>query len=235
MRSAQPGPNNPEPVDYNPNEFWLRTLLRWYIGLVIRPSPTIREIVERRPVWAGVVGLPASGFLWVGQLMSYDFSNWPISVFALAVSVLALILAGGLVSFSFVMAGAVHITARLARCHGDFTKMYAGLMLVASALSWTAAAIGFTFIVVDNFVISWKRVSTDQTVSLWLALVALIWIIVLFSVVVRENYKIGLRRSALVTLGGLGAGLPVAVILQMPLIFATILVGFELESIALSS
>ena len=60
MLSAQPGRNNPEPVDYNPDEFWLRTLLRWYIGLVIRPSPTIREIVERRPVWAGV------GSLWGG-------------------------------------------------------------------------------------------------------------------------------------------------------------------------
>ena len=54
MLSAQPGRNNPEPVDYNPDEFWLRTLLRWYIGLVIRPVPTIREIVERRPLLAGL-------------------------------------------------------------------------------------------------------------------------------------------------------------------------------------
>ena len=54
MLSAQPEGNSPPPVGYNPDEFWLRTLLRWYIGLVIRPVPTIREIVERRPVWAGV-------------------------------------------------------------------------------------------------------------------------------------------------------------------------------------
>ena len=37
----------------HPDEFWLRTLLRWYIGLVIRPSPTIREIVER----PGLIGI----------------------------------------------------------------------------------------------------------------------------------------------------------------------------------
>ena len=31
-----PDGNGSKPVDYNPNEFWLRTLLRWYIGLIIR-------------------------------------------------------------------------------------------------------------------------------------------------------------------------------------------------------
>ena len=56
----QPGGSAPAPATYNPNEFWLRTLLRWYIGLIIRPSPTIREIVERRLLWAGV------GSLWGG-------------------------------------------------------------------------------------------------------------------------------------------------------------------------
>ena len=47
---------DPMPVDAQtyPQEFWLRTLLRWYIGLIIRPAPTIREIVERRPLWAGL-------------------------------------------------------------------------------------------------------------------------------------------------------------------------------------
>ena len=57
------------PLPMTPNEFWLRTLLRWYIGLVIRPSPTIREIVERRPplrfglvtvIWGILVSLGAS-------------------------------------------------------------------------------------------------------------------------------------------------------------------------------
>ena len=70
MLSAHTEGNSPPPVTYNPDEFWLRTLLRWYIGLVIRPSPTIREIVERRAVcWLGLGTLAV-----VGSAMSVDDS-----------------------------------------------------------------------------------------------------------------------------------------------------------------
>ncbi len=48
-----------------PSEFWLRTVLRWYVGLVIRPGATVREILERRPLLAGVgtasVGIAVCG------------------------------------------------------------------------------------------------------------------------------------------------------------------------------
>ena len=64
----QPGGNAPPPIAYNPDEFWLRTLLRWYIGLIILPSSTLREIVARRSFWAGVASLS------VGVVLSFAFS-----------------------------------------------------------------------------------------------------------------------------------------------------------------
>ena len=225
-----PDGNGSKPVDYNPNEFWLRTLLRWYIGLIIRPTPTIREIVERRPVWAGVVGLPASAIFWVGHLMAYDLSDRSISYLVLLVSASGILLAGILVILTLVMAASVHFTAKLAKFNGDFGGTYVGLALVAGALSWTAAAIGFTFFLVDNFVIYWKMIATDQTVSLWIALLAVVWIVALMTVVVRENYRIGPKHSALVTFGGLAAGLPAAILLAGPLIIVGVVLGVALSA-----
>ncbi len=61
-----PGGDAPVAGGGYPSEFWLRTLLRWYVGLVIRPGATVREIVERRPsFWLGL------GSLWFGILASY--------------------------------------------------------------------------------------------------------------------------------------------------------------------
>ena len=66
MNTPQPAVNDAQAY---PRELWLRTLLRWYIGLIIRPTPTIREIVDRRPQLAGL-GMVGAGFL-VSILIGY--------------------------------------------------------------------------------------------------------------------------------------------------------------------
>ncbi len=66
----QPDTAPPSGPPAYPSELFLKTLLRWYIrwyiGLIIRPSPTIREIVERRPpLWFGL------GSLYLGIFVSF--------------------------------------------------------------------------------------------------------------------------------------------------------------------
>ena len=223
MLSAQPGGNAPAPVAYDPNEFWLRTLLRWYIGLVIRPSPTIREIVEREPLLAALVTLPVSGYLWMTLIATLAVSSLSSPTYFRAMGVMGTILVAGVLIATVTLAIFVHLSAKVAQGNGGFPGILAGTGLVAGVPSLTTAAMGFTF-----YVIPWGLDTHDETVYRWLALLTIPWVITLLLVVVRENYRIGIKRSVFVTTSGLVLSVPVAITLTWPLFITFILLGIAL-------
>ena len=184
---------------------WLRTLLRWYIGLIIRPTPTIREIVERRPVWAGVGTVCAAAGFWMGlegvTIVLADVRRHPRRIN----------------SYSHIgrntrdrnVGDCNHRTHRgkinpyLRKC-GWYVRRPIGGVCGGILL----AAIGFTIFLLDRFVVPGQRiVSLDRTFE-WLTWVAAGWLILMIVIVVRENYGTDWGRTAIITVGGLALGVP---------------------------
>ena len=230
MRSAQPGPNNPEPVSYNPNEFWLRTLLRWYIGLVIRPSPTIREIVGRRAIWAGPVTLLV--VLIVNIIFSIPFVASSIGEgsvsFDEALAIRSVILGDFvvitvLVTLSLVLSLLTHAFARLLGGTGIFVGMWSGLMFLNILVLFN-----FVFSTAFTLVNSYAQWSPQGVQGLSLPLAALrllvfLWMFVLAFILVRENYQLTTGRAVV---SWLGASAVVFVIVAVPiLLFLLLLYG----------
>ena len=221
----QPGGNSPAPVAYDPNEFWLRTLLRWYIGLIIRPALTIREIVEREPLLAGLLTTCVTATLWVGLLSSHRLLYLPISDFVRGVSILGPIAAGVIVIFSIAMAIAVHIAAQMARSPGDLDGTLAST-LMANVVGLFTAGIGFILFLVNSFVITGQSFVSRSSAHEWLILLTLGWLILIVTIVVRKNYQTSWGRTAIITAGGLVMGVPVSMLLSAPL--AAIFVFFSI-------
>ena len=187
--------------------------MRWYIGLVIRPVPTIREIVERRPLLAGILALLAVGFLvaiLIGIVEQTLVDSSGITIFQGAY--LAILLVFVLTILSVV----VHFVARSVPARGRFKGTYGGLMLTSAAISATATAVAFVLFLLDHLVVPRQEIVDFGPIYSWFVPVAFLWFIFLAPIVVRQNYGIGWVRSIIVTIGGLVVGLlAVAVVLAL--------------------
>ena len=168
---AQSGGNTPPPVDYDPNEFWLRTLLRWYIGLVIRPSPTIREIVERRtPLWYGplilTVGTSVAAIITSMSLGLLDDRTVFISLTdspganLLSEIITTLIFCGMVVSCITVWGAVLHWIGKISRGSAKFMATVGAVMPIPIVtLALYAVGIG-----VVGILLAWNRsdIRTDE-------------------------------------------------------------------------
>ncbi len=204
---------------YNPNEFWLRTLLRWYIGLTIRPAPTIMEIVEREKFLGGLLTACAAAALWMGLLASYRLLYLPASDFVGGVFVLGPILAGIFVVFSIAIAIALHMAAQLMRCPGTMDGTVASMLMANSVGVFTALA-GLTYFLLTSLVFPGWKFITYNNANEWLAFVTLVWFILMAVIVVRKNYSASWWRTTIVMVCGLSLGVPVAALISVPLLAA---------------
>ena len=224
MLSAQPGGNTPSPVTYNPNEFWLRTLLRWYIGLVIRPSPTIREIVERRPVWWGL-GTLISILLFDGAITFLAAPFIARGAIPDTQQILASVTATGVLLFSFVVFSAlVHFVTRLLGGSGSFTG-------IVTAISFVSILQLFDSVYLVAAARLWAlQDSTDGptdvptlALNVTIQVLVLAWTLAIVALAVRENYGLSTRSAAVSVVLTMAAFL-----IALSLLFAGLLVLYLL-------
>ena len=231
MLSAQPEGNSPPPVTYNPDEFWLRTLLRWYIGLVNRPVPTIREIVERRPLLAGVFTFSWSVFLWSTLWLGLaEFDSFVYLVRNLDQSLALLLFFGVPIASLFVVVIVVllHVAAGLMGGWGTLTTTFIGLAMNLSVGLIPAMAGMF---VLAQFTVSDQPRNDPLGGRVFFTLIALsvMWVATLSTLLVRRNYGLSSRRSVAVVAGVTLIGLPVSLILSVLIILGVILLAFALD------
>ncbi len=217
------------PITYDPNEFWLRTLFRWYIGLIIHPTPTIREIVEREQFLVGLLTTCAAAVLWIGLLVSYRLLYLPISDFVQGVFVLGPISAGILVILTIAIAVAIHVMAQLLRSAGTLDGTLATL-LMANVVGLFTAMVGLLLFLVDSFVVSGQNLLSLNSAYEWLILGTLAWLILMLIIVIRENYHASWSRITIIAIGGLAVGVPVGTLLNVPLIAVFVFVDILLST-----
>ena len=236
MLSAQPEGNAPLPVGYNPDEFWLRTLLRWYIGLVIRPSPTIREIVERRPVWAGLVTLAWNLAIW--STLWLELVEDPVTirsssqVFRYFIPTAFSVVPVGIL-FTPILAVIAHTLARLIGGRGRLKAIYSGLTM-SSAAGAVVAIPGV--ITVIRLSLSEGPFMGDPALRTFVGMMlfAAVWVVALNVLLVRTTYGLSAIRSSLITLGTIAVGLPVATVIGLATLIAMILLAIPVGLIVAS-
>ena len=208
MLSAQPEGNSPPPATYNPNEFWLRTLLLWYIGLVIRPAPTIREIVERRPVLAGVgtavVGSAMSAVVYVAayQLLEYQslsidqLNSGEVHVGRVEIPLLCALIVSAFALWSLVL----HWIAERFGSRAGFLKTFSA-MLVISAICFAVFSSGIlaASLTIDpgSSSIFQDALHTVTNVTLALTVAGLLWVSSLTAIIVKEQYHLRIGKATL--------------------------------------
>ena len=231
-----PDGNVSKPVVYNPDEFWLRTLLRWYIGLVIRPSPTIREIVERRPVWAGAaivfVQTPIWMLIWLSYVEDASFSRGiagPMDCIAVVLLAIVLIAVPSL-PILLVLAWLLHVPAKVFGGWGGLRATFVALMM-CMVVGFVPAALGIAGLF-PREAANLERTSTaGNPVIASLILFGTAWISILAVIVVRHSYHLGIARSALVVIVATVTGIPAAIGIFAAYVIAVVLVIVWLDSL----
>ena len=175
-------------------------LLNWYIGLILRPIETIREIVAERPVGLGLVTLLivfiANGIVSFGFGVDPDtfetFTDEEIEI-GPAVAIIGAILFVVFVSFATgVSALIVHLISKLFGGDGAFTGLLSGLLLL-SILSLIPVVPGLLDVVVRGEDDSSVFASIAGVVSLAVG----IWTLILAILLIRENYQLSTLLAVL--------------------------------------
>ena len=196
-------------------------LLNWYIGLIVRPVSTLREIVDARPVALGLLTLLVvailNGAISIGlQLdtdVSSDVAEVQNEVGVVSVIVWAIVAAMFATMYFGFTSLIAHIISRLLGGNGAYTGMWAGLMMLsilslipvipslldALAKGFGEAAVGDT--------------SPFGGIAYVVRIVVAIWTLILAVILIRENYR-------------LSTG--VAVLSSVIWIFVTIVIPFAL-------
>ena len=216
MLSAQPDGNSPPSVVYNPDEFWLRTLLRWYIGLIVRPVSTLREIVAARPVALGLLTLlivaVLNGVISIGLQLNQDVSSGigtsglaSIVVWAILTAILLTIYLG----FSSLIA---HVVSTLLGGNGAYTGMLTGLMMLSilSLISSIPALLDALATSIGEAAVG-DRSPFGLIAALGRIAVA-IWMVILAVIIIRENYRLstGVAVFSWVIWGFVAIGIPIS-------------------------
>ena len=229
----QPDTAPPSGPTAYPDEFFLKTLLRWYIGLIIRPAPTIREIVERGSFWAGWAAAYIAILLWFFLWGVYTgssglshaqgaFGDFP----PIMPSLVILFIIGFIPALS---PGALvivfHVIAKLLRGWGEVYAMYVGLLnisvvAVATGILGIAAA---ALLEVAGISLAY---STGPRILTPIGVATTTWMVVLIHRIVSVNYDLGLIRSGVTVLVGLAIGLPIALVVALLLMIPAFIIAF---------
>ena len=211
-------------------------LLNWYIGLIVRPVGTLREIVDARPLGLGLLTLLVVAIL--NGLVSFafgletdtftDFTDEDINI-GPAVIILGTIL---FVAFVAVQLGffslIVHIISKLFGGSGAYTGMLAGLMMlsilslipvVPALLDALATGIGEA---------SEGDTSPFEVIGLIVSLVVAAWIIILGIILIRENYRLSTGIAVLSGIASFFAAFVVGIILLFLLFIVLVAVVLAL-------
>ncbi len=213
------------------SEFWLRTLLRWYVGLVIRPGATVREIVERRPFWAGAIAACIGSYLWLFLWNVYTGSGglshslepsggFPTNVGGLIVIVIISFIA--VISIG-VLAVVFHLVASLMRGWGELSAMYVGLLNLSAVAVMTGILAIAIAALLEVAGVS-LAFSTGPRILTAIGVAPTAWTIFLTYYIIRANYELGPIRSGVALLVGLAA-LPIALTVALALLVIALLIG----------
>ena len=197
-------------------------LLNWYIGLILRPIETIREIVMDRPVGLGLVTLLivfiANGIISFGLGVDPDtfetFTDEEISI-GPAVAIIGAILFVGFAAFTIGISSLiVHLISKLFGGDGAYIGMLAGLMLL-SILSLIPVVPGLLDVLVRGEDDSSVFASIAGVVSLAVA----IWTVILGILLIRENYQLSTLLAVMSGIASFLVSIFVSVLVLLMVIF----------------
>ena len=192
-------------------------LLNWYIGLIVRPVSTLREIVDARPLGLGLLtllivtilnGIVTFG-LGIDTATFEEFTDENIAIGPAFVVVGAILFtiftAIGTVLFTLV----VHLISRLFGGNGAYTGMLAGLMIISilslilvipGLLDALASAVGEG---------AEGDTSPFEVISNVISIVVVVWSVILGIILIRENYRLS---TGMAVLSGIVSYFAVAII-----------------------
>ncbi len=211
----QPETTPPSAPPTYPDEFFLKTLLRWYIGLIIRPAPTIREIVERRPAyWLGLITLMGGTVVAaLSTSMSLGFYDNREGPFSLAdepgagwlVEIITILMFCGMLMSSITIWGAMlHWIGKICRGEAEF-MVTVGIVMQIPIVALTLYAVGISITAV---LFAWNQ-SDIPTEDLALyafsgfSLVGLLWAATLVLYAIKLTHKISTPAAALTVAGSI--------------------------------
>ena len=168
-------------------------LLNWYIGLIVRPVTTLREIVDARPLGLGLLTLLVvailNGAISIGLQLDQDVSS-DIATSGLASIVVWAILTAIFVTiylgFSSLIA---HVVSRLLGGNGAYTGMLTGLMML-SILSLIPSIPVLLGVLATSIGEAAGGASPFGPIAAIVRIVVAIWMIILAVILIRENYRL---------------------------------------------
>ena len=211
-------------------------LLNWYIGLIVRPVSTLREIVDARPVALGLLTLLIVAIL--NGLVSFafgletdtftDFTDEDINI-GPAVIILGTLL---FVAYVTVQLGflslIVHIISKLFGGNGSYSGMLAGLMML-SILSLILVIPGLLDALASGIGEAAEGdTSPFEAISTVVSLVVAIWSIILAIILIRENYRLSTGMAVLSGIASFFAAIVVGAILLILLFIVLVAVVLAL-------
>ncbi len=203
------------------------TLLNWYVGLILRPIETIREIVAERPVGLGLVTLLivfiANGIIRFGLGIDpgtfEQFSDEEISIGPVAAIIGAILFVGFAAFATGISSLIVHLISKLFGGVGAYTGMLSGLLLL-SALSLIPVVPGL----IDVLIRGEGDSSVFAVIAGAVSIVVLIWYAILGILLIRENYQLS---TLLAVLSGIASFL-VSIFVTVIVIFMVIIIWVAL-------
>ncbi len=202
-------------------------LMNWYLGLVIRPIVTIREIVDAKPIGLGLLTLLvvaiANGLISIALgLDPADFEGLTEEKvdlgagFVITTTILSAIL---IFVVYAVLSLLIHVVAKLFGGQGEYTNVVAGLgMLAILSLIPIAPAL------LDAIVAAEGETSPFGVIATLVGLGVGIWSIVLGIILIRENYRLSTGVAVLTGLVSTVAAVFIGGILFILMLIVLVLV-----------
>lgn len=200
-------------------------LLSTYIGLIVRPVHTLRQIADEQPVGLGLLTLLIVAIL--NGIVSFglgldtevfeSFSDEEINIG------LGFVVIGTLLFVAFVAVELgffsliVHLISKLFGGDGAYMGMLAGLMML-SVLS----LIPLVPSLLDVLARGEDEASAFQAIAGVVSLVVFVWTIVLAILLIRENYRLSTGMAVLSGIASFFAAIVVGVILFILLIIVLV-------------
>ncbi len=191
------------------SEFWLRTLLRWYVGLVIRPGATVREIVLREPplrygLLTAIVGtlvsfeaVAASVWLLDGRegfhlAMVGEDNGWLVAVVELTGY------CGLVVTYAAIWGVSLHWTGKMFGRSEYWETTFSSMMFILLA-GFTLLSAGMLVVGIAYPIIDPDRTGTENVAgfaTLAIGPMSLLWVAVLATLLLRSTHGIRTLKAA---------------------------------------
>lgn len=182
----------------------MRRLPYVYVGLIVHPLATVRQIVEDRAIAPALLTVFATMFLWNALLLApyYYSSNLRVQNFigpglALLGSIFAIIA----MFLSIAVTIILDSTAKLLGGHGSAIGACVGLTML-SALSIAPLDLGIVVVWTVNLVDHPDERAIGVLTAYGLFFLTFVWAVLFSVLLVRANYGLGIWRSIVTSTAG---------------------------------